>query len=144
MWSHVPFLICDERRKNNQWFSTIFGNPSASPRPKLKHCCGYALYWVKNIRTIRVKRSSRRGTRLFRLRMVTRASKSSKANENENCQPRGNWGLKGGFPLSRNFYMRTHVNFAYVNKIETISGPSEVQRGHPTSFSKTLTCYISR
>ena len=27
---------------------------------------------------------------------------------------------KGGFPLPRNFYVRTHVDFTHVNKIEAM------------------------
>ena len=34
---------------------------------------------------------------------------------------------KGGFPLSRNFYVHTHVNFTRVNKTETMSGRSRVK-----------------
>ena len=33
---------------------------------------------------------------------------------------------KGGFPLSRNFHVRTHVNFTRVNKIEAMYGKSGV------------------
>ena len=33
---------------------------------------------------------------------------------------------KGGFPLSRNFYVHTHVNFTRVNKTETMYGRSRV------------------
>ena len=33
---------------------------------------------------------------------------------------------KGGFPLSRNFYVLTQVNFTRVNKIETMYGRSRV------------------
>ena len=29
-------------------------------------------------------------------------------------------GTKGGYPLSRNFYLRTHVNFTCVNKKEAM------------------------
>ena len=33
---------------------------------------------------------------------------------------------KGRFPLSYNFYLRTHVNFTHVNKVETMYGRSRV------------------
>ena len=33
---------------------------------------------------------------------------------------------KGRFPLSHNFYLRTHVNFPRVNKVETTHGRSRV------------------
>ena len=33
---------------------------------------------------------------------------------------------KGGFPLSCNFHVRTHVNFTRVNKIEAMFGKSGV------------------
>ena len=33
---------------------------------------------------------------------------------------------KGGFPLSRNFHVRTHVSFTRVNKIKAIYGKSGV------------------
>ena len=33
---------------------------------------------------------------------------------------------KGGFPLSHNFYVRTHLNFKGVNKIETVYERSSV------------------
>ena len=34
----------------------------------------------------------------------------------------------GGFPRSRDFYVRTHVNFTRLNKIETMYGRSRVKR----------------
>ena len=34
--------------------------------------------------------------------------------------------FKGGFPLLRNFYVSTHVNFTRVNKIEAMYGQSRV------------------
>ena len=34
---------------------------------------------------------------------------------------------KGGFPLSRNFYVRTDVNFSRINKIETMYGRLSVK-----------------
>ena len=34
--------------------------------------------------------------------------------------------FKGGFPLLRNFYVSTHVNFTRVNKIEAMYGRSRV------------------
>ena len=34
---------------------------------------------------------------------------------------------EGGFPLSRNFHVRMHVNFTRVNKVEAMYGRSSVK-----------------
>jgi len=51
-------------------------------------------------------------------------------------------GPKGGFPLSRNFYVHTHVNFTPVNKIETMYGSSRVsvnvEQGSAFTFTRHL------
>ena len=45
----------------------------------------------------------------------------------------------GGFPLWRNFYLRTHVNFSRVNKIEAMYerpiAKAKVERASIFSFS---------
>ena len=40
---------------------------------------------------------------------------------------------KGGFPLSRNFYARSHLNFPLVNKIEAM-----YERSHVFTFPRGL------
>ena len=47
---------------------------------------------------------------------------------------------KGGFPLSRNFSARTHVNFTCVNKIETMYGKSRVYVEVEPRSTFTLPC----
>ena len=51
-------------------------------------------------------------------------------------------GPKGGFPLSRNFYVRTHVNFTRVNKIQTMYERSRVsvnvEQGSTFTFTRDL------
>ena len=42
---------------------------------------------------------------------------------------------QGGFPLSRNFYLRTYVNFTRVNKIEATYGGSRVNVKVRSSFT---------
>ena len=45
---------------------------------------------------------------------------------------------KGGFPLSHNFYLRTHVNFTRVNKIEIMYERSRVNvKVEPETFTFT-------
>ena len=39
----------------------------------------------------------------------------------------GSWVDKGGFPLSRNFYVRVHVIFTRVNEIEPMCGRSRAK-----------------
>ena len=44
---------------------------------------------------------------------------------------------KGGFPLSRNFHVGTHVNFKRVNKIKAMYGKSGVNvKVEPCSSSR--------
>ena len=44
---------------------------------------------------------------------------------------------KGGFPLSRNFHVRTHVSFTPVNKIKAMYGKSGVNvKVEPPSSSR--------
>ena len=51
-------------------------------------------------------------------------------------------GPKGGFPLSRNFYVRTHVNFTPVNTVRTMYGKSRVsvnvEQGSTFTFARDL------
>ena len=51
-------------------------------------------------------------------------------------------GPKGGFPLSRNFYVRTHVNFTPVNTVRTRYGKSRVsvnvEQGSTFTFARDL------
>ena len=51
--------------------------------------------------------------------------------------------LKGGFPLSRNFSVRTHVNFTRVNKMETMYGRSRVYVKVEPRSTFTLTRALS-
>ena len=48
-----------------------------------------------------------------------------------------------GFPLSRNFYVGTHVNFTRVNKIETIYGRSHVNMKVKPRSNFTITSGLS-
>ena len=56
-------------------------------------------------------------------------------------------GPKGGFPLSRNFYVRLHVNFTRVNKIETMCERSRVsvnvEQGSTFTFTRDLPYIVS-
>ena len=49
---------------------------------------------------------------------------------------------KGGFPLSRNFHVRTHVNFTRVKKIEVMYDKThvnvKVERGSTFAFTRDL------
>ena len=47
---------------------------------------------------------------------------------------------KGGFPLSRNFQVRTQVNFTRVNKIEAMYRTSRVNLKVEPRSSLTFTC----
>ena len=57
--------------------------------------------------------------------------------------------LKGGFPLSHNFYVPTDVSFnwLYVNKLETMYGRSDVnvkvERGSTFTFTRGFSYIIS-
>ena len=50
---------------------------------------------------------------------------------------------EGGFPLSRNFYVRTHVNFTRVNKIETMYGRPHVNVNVEPCSTFTITLGLS-
>ena len=56
-------------------------------------------------------------------------------------------GLKGGFPLSRNSYVRAHVNFTPVNKTETMYERSRVsvnvEQGSTFTFTSDLPYIVS-
>ena len=56
-------------------------------------------------------------------------------------------GPKGGFPLSRDFYVRTHVNFTRVNKRETMYERSRVsvnvEQGSTFMFTRDLPYIVS-
>ena len=56
-------------------------------------------------------------------------------------------GPKGGFPLSRNCYVRTHVHFTPVNEIETMYGSSgvsvNVEQGSTFTFTRDLLYILS-
>ena len=56
-------------------------------------------------------------------------------------------GPKGGFPLSRNFYVRLQVNFTRVNKIETMYERSRasvnVEQGSTFTFTRDLPYIVS-
>ena len=51
--------------------------------------------------------------------------------------------FKGGFPLLRNFYVSTHVNFMRVNKIKAMYGRSRVNVKVEPRSTFTLTCGVS-
>ena len=55
---------------------------------------------------------------------------------------RGYKASKSGFPLSRNFHVRTHVNFTRVNKIEVMYDRPrvnvKVERGSTFAFTRDL------
>ena len=50
---------------------------------------------------------------------------------------------RGGFPRSRDFYVRTHVNFTRLNKIETMYGRSRVNVKVEPRSTFTFTCSLS-
>ena len=50
---------------------------------------------------------------------------------------------KGGFPLARNFYARTHVNLTCVNKIEAMYGRSRVHENVEPRSMFTFTRALS-
>ena len=51
--------------------------------------------------------------------------------------------FKGGFPLLRNFYVSTHVNFMRVNKIKAMNGRSRVNVKVEPRSTFTLTRGVS-
>ena len=59
---------------------------------------------------------------------------------------RGYKASKGGFPLSRNFHVRTQVNFTHVNKIEVMYDRTrvnvKVERGPTFGLVLNLNHYI--
>ena len=44
MWSQVPFLICDEKGKNNQWFCTVLRESVRFTTDQIK-----ALLWLSTL-----------------------------------------------------------------------------------------------